>query len=101
LDHRNARGRRGEQRDPPGMAETQRAADVFRVEDVLDRHTGRTMLCEQRGESFVDGLKAARKWRVRRRGQRSAGNKPLTAALRLDTAVAGTLGAGIDPEDEH
>ena len=59
------------------------------------------VLGEQCRQSFVNRLQAARKRRVRGSGKRSAGYEPVTAAVGIDAAVAGSFGAGIDSEYAH
>jgi hypothetical protein len=49
----------------------------------------------------VNELQALGKGQAGRRGDRAAGDHPVTAAIALDAAVAGADGSGIDPEDSH
>src|SRR5215212_9916551 len=83
------------------MPELQRAANIAGEENVLDGDALRLVALEQRLEPRVYEQEPFRKGGPRGRGQRAAGDEDVAAARRVDAAIAGALGAGIDPEDSH
>ena len=101
LDDRQARLRRRQQRDAARVPQLERAADVARVEDDLDRDAVRLALGEQRDQAGVNVLQSFGKSSGGGRGERAAEDKVVAAAGSLHAAVTRTFGAGIDPEDFH
>ena len=101
FDDRKAGLRCRQQRNAPRMSELQRTADIARVEDGFHGDTIRPVPCEQRDEIRVDELEFVGKCRTGGRRNRSADDEVVAAALYVDAAVPGALGAGIDPENLH
>src|SRR5665647_620052 len=83
------------------VPELERATDVRRVEDALNRHALWTVFGQECGELLVDPEQLCRKAEARRRDDSAAGDEPMAAAIRLHASVAGTFGAGVDPEHLH
>src|SRR5690348_4731669 len=101
LDDLAARFDGGEHRDAARVPQLQRAARVGRMKQVLDGHAigaaGRQMtrkLAVNARETLGEAVAGERR-------DRSAGNKVMSAAVRLHAPEAGALGAGIDAEDSH
>ena len=65
FDDRHARLGRREQRHAARVAELQRAADVARIEDVLDRDAVRPVLAQERDQAGVYRLQLVGKGGVR------------------------------------
>src|SRR5262249_33268672 len=98
LDDRDARRRRGEQRDAARVAEAQRAPDVLRVEDVLDGDAVRPVLGDEIGETRMDDEEAIGKQAARRSGRTTEGGEPVRPAAPPAPPVPRTPATGTNPE---
>jgi hypothetical protein len=101
LENRESGFRRRQQRHAARVAEFQRASHVAGMEDVLDGHTIGPVRSHQAHETRVNQLQLVGERGAGGRGEMAAGNEVMAAGGQLDAAVAGALGAGIDPEDSH
>ena len=101
LRNRDAGLSRREHQHTAYVPELRRAARVLGVEEVLDGQRLGLVGCQQIGEPAMERDKLLGKGRATRRRKRAAHDDPVSAAVRLDAAVSGALGTGVNPEDSH
>src|SRR5687768_11721466 len=94
--------RRGEEDDPPRVAQHYRRLHVARVEDVLDRHDVRVVTLDQLSDALMNLVKAGGKGIGRRGPDDTALDQGCrVAAIAADDAVSRDLRSGIDAENDH